>query len=177
MNNPYEAGKQKIIGAVLLYAFYQDKILFLHARGKDQMPSKWNGLGGKLEFGESMRDAAVREFEEEAACLTQRDQWQWLGQLFFPHFKAHKNEDWWVNVYVTQLSEEQATAIPLNDSSRPEGTLHWISKDEVAGLDLWDGDLYFLPLVLSGQRFEGTFYYEKGKCRRHELTLLSASSQ
>ena len=168
---------RKIIGAVLLYAFFEGKILFLHAREKDGMPSKWNGLGGKLELGESMRDAAVREFEEEAACPTRREQWQWTGQLFFPNFKAHKSEDWWVNVYTTVLTPEQAALIPLNDDRRVEGTLHWLNIDTLSELDLWDGDLHFLPLVLNQKPFEGTFYYENGKCVRHELALLSASNQ
>ena len=52
MKNPYESGTQKVIPAVLLYAFHGNELLMLNAKGKDGMPGKWNGLGGKLELGE-----------------------------------------------------------------------------------------------------------------------------
>ena len=122
MSDPYTSGRQKVIPAVLLYAFDGHELLMLNARGKDGMPGKWNGLGGKLETGETMLDAAVREFEEEASCKTTHAQWKWLGQLYFPNFKAHKNEDWWVNVFVTDLSPAQKASIPLHDPLQPEGS-------------------------------------------------------
>ena len=68
MSNTYESGAQKIIPAVLLYAFYKNELLMIHGKGKDGMPSKWNGLGGKLDLGESMIEAAVREFQSGAVA-------------------------------------------------------------------------------------------------------------
>jgi 8-oxo-dGTP diphosphatase len=144
----------------------------LNARGKDGMPGKWNGPGGKLEKGESMKQAAVREFEEETSCKTSTEQWRWLGQLHFPNFKAHKNEDWWVNVFVTDLSLDQASTIPLNDPLQPEGSLHFIPLSRVLCLDLWEGDQKFLPFVFDRIPFEGTLFYENGKCIRHEVSAI-----
>ena len=177
MKNAFETGTQKVIPAVLLYAFRGEEVLMLNARGKDQLPGKWNGLGGKVEQGESMLQAAVREFEEEASCKTSSAQWNWLGQLHFPNFKAQKCEDWWVNVYSTVLLDEQANSIPLNDVLQVEGTLHWVRKDEVLKLDLWDGDRHFIPLVFENTPFQGTFFYENGSCVRHELALVKAANQ
>ncbi len=175
--NAYESGQQKVIPAVLLYAFYENKVLMIRARGKDGMPSKWNGLGGKLEAGESPILAAVREFEEEANCKTLAKDWAWLGQLYFPNFKAHKSEDWWVTVYTLDLSPEQFKSIPLEDLGHPEGMLSMVEISKVNQLELWDGDLHFIPLVLARTPFEGTFFYEQGKCVRHELALVKASNQ
>ena len=170
MSNAYESGKQKIIPAVLLYAFYQNEILMINARSKDGMPGKWNGLGGKLETGESMMDTAVREFKEEASVDTEKSQWKWLGELYFPNFKAHKNEDWWVAVFIADLTETQAQSIPLNDPEQSEGSLHFIAPSKILSLDLWDGDQKFLPFVFSRTPFQGTFFYEKGSCTRYEVT-------
>lgn len=163
--NVYEAGKQKIIPAVLLYAFFEEKVLMIHRNRKenDFHEGKWNGLGGKLDLGETSLECAVREFEEESGCSTRAEQWQWLGQLTFPNFKPHKNEDWAVTVYRTELSKEQSRKIV---TINPEGTLHWIPASEVLSLNLWDGDRNFLPFVLKKQPFQGTFFYVDGNLNR-----------
>ena len=137
------------------------------------MPGKWNGLGGKLETGESMLEASVREFQEEASCKTTTTQWSWLGQLYFPNFKSHKKEDWWVNVFVTDLSDAQIKEIPLEDPLQSEGSLHLVHFSRVLCLDLWEGDSHFLPFVFERLPFEGTFFYENGRCIRHELAPIS----
>jgi 8-oxo-dGTP diphosphatase len=173
MSNPYTSGAQKVIPAVLLYAFRGHEVLMLHARPKDGLPGKWNGLGGKLDSGETPLEAAVREFEEEASCKTEPAQWRWLGQLYFPNFKPHRQEDWWVNVYLTDLTPEQAAMIPLRDPLQPEGELHFVPFSRVLCLDLWDGDAKFLPLVFERKPFQGTLFYESGHCVRAELTLLT----
>ena len=170
MTNAYESGFQKVIPAVLLYAFYRDQILMIHGRGKDGMPGKWNGLGGKLEPLESLKDAAVREFYEEASCLTRKEHWAWLGQLYFPNFKAHKKEDWWVSVFVTDLSPEQTRSIPLHDHTSKEGPLSFVPCSQILNLDLWEGDQKFLHYVFKRIPFEGTFFYESGRCFKFDLT-------
>ena len=173
MSNPYESGSQKIIPAVLLYAFHQNEVLMIHRniRANDFHEGKWNGLGGKLESGETYRQAAVREFEEEAGTPTLLDQWNWMGQLYFPNFKAHKKEDWMVNVFTIELNAEQKSKITVQHAPTPdaEGTLHWIASEKVIGLNLWDGDQHFIPFVLKKTPFQGTFFYENGRCSRHEI--------
>ena len=160
--NAYEAGFQKIIPAVLLYAFFEDRVLMIHRNKKefDIHEGKWNGLGGKLELGESAVNSAVREFEEESGCVTSSKQWIWAGHLSFPNFKPHKKEDWQVTVFRTELSEKQTRMIITQNK---EGTLHWIPSSEILALNLWEGDRTFLPHVLKRNPFEGTFYYQDGK--------------
>jgi len=89
--------------------------------------------------------------------------------LYFPNFKSHKHEDWWVNVFITELTEIQAASIPLNDPLQPEGTLHFVPPSRVLCLDLWEGDQKFLPFVFDQIPFQGTFHYENGRCARYEL--------
>ncbi len=173
MSNPYVSGTQKVIPAVLLYAFRNHELLMIHAYGKDGMPGKWNGLGGKLDAGETPLQAAVREFKEEAFCETRPSQWRWIGSLYFPNFKAHRQEDWWVQVYITDLDDEQAARIPLNDPLHPEGTLHFIPQSRILCLDLWEGDAKFLPFVFDRKPFQGTFFYVDGHCSRYELSPIS----
>jgi 8-oxo-dGTP diphosphatase len=175
MKNAYESGNQKVIPAVLLYAFYESRVLMLHRNSKpnDLHEGKWNGLGGKLEFGESPLQTAVREFKEESRGETTAEQWRWAGQLFFPNFRAAKNEDWWVTVYTTELTAAQVASIPIDEVISPEGSLRWIARSELLNLNLWDGDRHFLPHVLAQAPFEGTFFYEQGSCRNFTLRLIS----
>ena len=164
--NPYETGQQKVIPAVLLYAFHEDRVLMIHRDQKnrnDFHEGKWNGLGGKLEFSETSLDCAVREFQEESGCITSPKQWIWAGQLAFPNFKPHKNEDWSVTVYRTELSTAQVQTIVAKNE---EGTLSMVPASELLSLNLWEGDRQFLPLVLKKTPFEGTFFYVDGSLDR-----------
>lgn len=163
--NAYESGEQKVIPAVLLYAFHENKVLMLHRNLKDQdfHQGKWNGLGGKLEKGETALECAVREFHEESGCKTKPEQWKWMGHLEFPDFKAHKNEDWSVTVYRCELESVQLETILKTNG---EGTLHWIPSPELLSLNLWEGDRHFIPHVLSSTPFHGTFHYRNGTLDR-----------
>jgi 8-oxo-dGTP diphosphatase len=168
MSNSYETSQQKIIPAVLLYAFHENKLLMIHSK-------KWNGLGGKIELGETPIEAAVREFHEEAHCQTTTAQWTWTGQLYFPNFKAQKKEDWWVSVFACNLNAEQVTKIPVDDPTHREGLLNWVSEDKVLTRELWDGDRHFLPFVFARRPFQGTFFYENGSCVRYEIAEIRVS--
>jgi 8-oxo-dGTP diphosphatase len=163
--NAYESGEQKVIPAVLLYAFYNDRVLMLHRNLKDQdfHQGKWNGLGGKLEKGESSEECAIREFLEESGCQTTAEQWKWIGHLQFPNFKPHRNEDWSVTVYRCELQTFQINEILKMNQ---EGTLEWIPSSDLLSLNLWEGDRKFLPFVMNGTPFQGTFYYQDGKLSR-----------
>jgi 8-oxo-dGTP diphosphatase len=163
--NAYQAGTQKVIPAVLLYAFHQGKVLMIHRNSKpgDEHLGKWNGLGGKLEKNESPRDCAVREFFEESGCKTSPNQWRWMGQLHFPDFKPHKSEDWSVTVFTCHLKDDQTKTIL---SKTEEGTLEWIPSSAVISLNLWEGDRQFIPWVMEEKPFEGTFWYHSGKLDR-----------
>lgn len=168
MSNAYESGAQKMIPAVLLYAFFENKVLMIHRNQKenDFHEGKWNGLGGKLDLGETALDCAIREFEEESGCSTSAEQWKWAGQLSFPNFKPHKKEDWMVTVFRANLTAKQTKTIVMKNK---EGTLHWIPSSDVLSLNLWEGDRNFIPLVLEKKPFQGTFYYENGSLSRFFL--------
>ncbi len=55
----------------------------------------WNGLGGKVEEGESALDAMRREFKEEAGF--EIDEWKYVGALY------GKDNLWKVSVYGAKL--------------------------------------------------------------------------
>src|SRR5581483_1710568 len=126
MANAFESGAQKAIPAVLVYAFEGERVLLIHRGGKpgDYHEGKWNGLGGKLEKGESPLEAARRELHEESGLDLPEGRFRALGTITFPDFKAHKHEDWIVFVFRAEVSATEASRV---HHEIQEGSLHWIS--------------------------------------------------
>jgi 8-oxo-dGTP diphosphatase len=172
MANPFEAGEQKIIPAVLIYVKHQGRVLMIHRNGRsgDYHSGKWNGLGGKLELDESPLAAAKRELQEESGLDLPVENFKILGSLYFPNFKANKNEDWWVTVLVAHLDSKFPTPklVPSD-----EGELHWIPAQDLLSLNLWAGDGHFIPNVISENPFMGTLWYKGQEVTRAEMTQLA----
>lgn len=169
--NAFEEGRRKAIPAVLVYARNRGRVLMIHrvsetgeGRPGDYHAGKWNGLGGKCDLDESPIEAARREFHEEAGVAANPEGFRPLGALTFPNFKAHKNEDWLVYVFTLELDDENAALVGARN---PEGDLHWVPEDRLAELNLWPGDRYFIPHVVSGRPFMGTIWYDGPRVARH----------
>jgi len=129
----------------------------------DLHEGKWNGLGGKLEDGESPLECAKREVKEESGLHTHF--MNFAGHLFFPAFDKEGN-NWSVFVF----RSEDFSGIQLNEC--PEGELHWIKNCDLLNLNLWEGDKYFIPLLLSKDIFLGKFTYMNKKLIQHELNTM-----
>ena len=139
--------------ATLCYIRHDGKTLMVHRikRPDDMHLGKWNGLGGKLEPGETPEECAIREIYEESG-LCARDP-QLKGLLTFPAFA--KEEDWYAFVFVVTDFEGE-----LIDS--PEGVLAWVDDTELLGLDLWEGDRFFMPWLDRTGFFSAKFVYKNG---------------
>lgn len=167
--NDFESGRRKAIPAVLVYPRCGGDWLMIHRTGKkpgDAHQGKWNGLGGKCEADESPLETARREVLEEAGLDLPASAFRALGVLQFPNFKPARREDWIVFVFSAEVADKALA------HDCPEGELHWIPKSSVLSLPLWAGDQHFLPLVLAGRSFMGTFWYKDGQVARHWLEVL-----
>jgi 8-oxo-dGTP diphosphatase len=126
----------------------------------DMHLGKWNGLGGKLESGETPEECAIREIREESGLAITDPLLK--GVLTFPAFA--KDEDWYAFVFlVTHFSGE------LIES--PEGQLAWIENDDLLSLNLWEGDRIFLPWLDKPGFFSGKFVYKEGKLADHQVVF------
>lgn len=68
---------------VLGFAFSptKDRVVLLEKSKPDWQRGKLNGVGGKVEPGESGIEAMVREFQEEATAKTEPEQWAHVAIL------------------------------------------------------------------------------------------------
>lgn len=138
--------------ATLCYLRKNGKTLMLYRNRKpgDTHKGKWNGLGGKLEAGETPEACSIREVKEESG-LEVIDQ-QLKGVLTFPLFDGE--EDWYVFVFLIKEFEGE-----LGTCS--EGDLAWIEDEKLLELNLWEGDREFLPWLEQEKFFSGEFVYKE----------------
>lgn len=146
--------------ATLCYLRRNGKTLMVHRVKKknDMHAGKWNGLGGKLEPGETPEECAVREIMEESGLKVSNPILK--GVLTFPAFS--NDEDWYAFVFLVHEFEGE-----LIDS--PEGDLKWIDNAELLDLNLWDGDRIFLPWLERQGFFSGKFIYKDGRFIEHQV--------
>lgn len=150
----------------LVYVVKDGQTLMLHRVKKenDIHQDKYNGLGGKLEKGETPLQCAIREVKEESNLDI--DSICFKGHLLFPNFDG-KGNDWQVFLYrVDEFSGE------IEYENR-EGNLIWIDNDKITDLPLWEGDKLFLKYLYGPEIIDGSFTYEDGQLIDHELHLLN----
>ncbi len=136
----------------------REKVLLVHRnkRKTDHQLGKYNGLGGKMETHEDVLAGMKREIHEEAGieCL----EIKLRGTVNWPGFGPN-GEHWLGFVFlITKFS-----GVP--HLSNHEGDLEWIKKEEIHTLPMWEGDKYFIPLVLDDDPriFHAYLPYENGK--------------
>jgi len=140
--------------ATLCYVRRDGKTLMVHRIKKenDMHLGKWNGLGGKLEPGESPEECAIREIYEESGLRVSNPSLK--GILTFPGFA--NDEDWYAFVFVFTNFEGELT-------ESDEGNLAWIDDSKLLDLNLWQGDLIFIPWLSHPGFFSGKFIYKDGQ--------------
>jgi 8-oxo-dGTP diphosphatase len=154
--------------AVLCYVEYDDCVLMLHRnkRKNDYHLGKWNGLGGKFLTGESPEQCLLREVREESGL--QPESYSLRGIITFPLFDGV--EDWYTFVYTASAAHKDVI-------DPEEGTLAWIPKSEVPGLNLWEGDRIFLDWVFNRtELFSAIFRYQAGEFKDYEVVFYPASA-
>lgn len=128
----------------------------------DMHQGKWNGLGGKLEAGESPEECVIREVREEAGLEIVSPKMH--GFITFPEFDG--NDDWYV--FVFSAGSFSGSLIDSN-----EGILKWIPDDELLDLNLWEGDKVFLKWLLEDKFFSAKFNYDSGRLKDYDVSFYS----
>ena len=98
-------------------------------------PGKWEFPGGKLESGESVYKALVREFREELGLEITRAEPAFVVRHHYPDRSVELN--------VWRVIHFLGKAIGLEDQ-----VVCWVAPRELAGLDFLDGNQTLLERVI-----------------------------
>lgn len=114
--------------------------------------NRWNGVGGKIEQGEDIIQAAKREAKEEIGV--EIDQINKVAELnfFFPH-----NEAWDQKVHV-YFCERWQNEPAESDEMKPR----WFSSQELPFNEMWPDDEFWVPQVLAGNLLKAEFTFGEG---------------
>lgn len=121
--------------------------------GFDVAIGKWNGVGGKIDGGESIRSAAVRELKEEVGVVVMEDELEEVGNIKF-NFKNKPDWDQWMHIFVARNWGGEP-------SESEEMAPRWYKHSEIPFESMWADDKHWLPLVLAGKKIEGEFHFNE----------------
>lgn len=149
------------IRRTLLFLRRDDQIL-LAMKKRGFGAGKWNGVGGKLEEGESLEDATIRETQEEIGVAALK------FHLVAEHdFIQDAEEDPWHMYVYAYLCDEWQGEPEESEEMRPQ----WYQTDAIPYENMWEDDKYWLPQVLQGQKVQGTFIFDSDdKLLKHTIT-------
>ena len=112
---------------------------------------KFNGVGGKVEAGELVLDAAIREAEEEIGVkIAPPDALHRAGLRFYFDGKPEWNQECDVFIAKTWRGEPQET-----EEMKPQ----WFSITKLPFEKMWIDDPLWLPRVLKGERLDAEFNF------------------
>ena len=121
----------------------------------------WNGVGGKLEPGESLEEALVRECQEEI-CITPTV-YHKVAELDF--YGGSAEEGWHMFVHAYVCTDWQGTP-----QETEEMAPQWFKKEAIPYEHMWQDDQHWLPVVLAGKTVTGTFTFDTADALlSHEL--------
>ena len=134
---------ERIPITTLCYVEKDGKYLMLHRVKKkvDVNKDKWIGIGGHFEQGESPEECLLREAKEETGLTLTR--WRFRGIVTFL-------AEGWETEYMCLYT---ADGVEGTLQECEEGTSEWVPKEELASLNLWEGDKIFLRLLAEEHPF------------------------
>lgn len=121
-----------------------------------QKPSKgwWVAPGGKMESGESIAEAAKREYKEETGLSI--DNLQLVGVFTIVVKDDEQVIDEWM-MFSFKATEYEGTLFETS----PEGKLEWIELDKIDQLPMAEGDRFIFQHIEKEKPLVGTFFYTK----------------
>jgi mutator protein MutT len=142
----------KTIHTNLLFLLKDTEILLAMKKrgfGKD----RWNGVGGKIEPGETIEIAVRRECQEEIAVTPQA-----LTKVALLEFinKDADDQPYLIIVHVFTCTQWKG-----QPTETEEMAPQWYAQDAIPYDKMWQDDIFWLPLVLEGKKVKGIFEFDK----------------
>ena len=136
--------------ATLTHIIKNNKILLIRKK-KGLGKGLINAPGGKIEEGENICSAAIREVKEELGITMLKI----VPMVVLIFYFGYKDEPDWI-VYVFRCDEFEGNPRP-SDEADP----FWVNLNKIPYDDMWEDDKIWLPLFLRGEKFIGVFVFDE----------------
>ncbi len=148
-----------------LVEIISDGKLLLKRSTRGISKSKWNGVGGKLDPGETPEQNALRETIEETGLTVSNLLYH--GVINFHNYGKEEVD------FVVHLFSTKEFSGKLSLKSDDGGELQWFPLDKLPMNEMWKDDEFWMPLLLHGKRFDADFYFDEGNKNiiKHEIKI------
>jgi 8-oxo-dGTP diphosphatase len=145
----------------LLFLLRDDEIL-LAMKKRGFGTGHWNGVGGKIEPGETLEQAAIRECQEEIGVTPHGLEKVAVHDFVFPE----GTEDIKVHTFIAKTWEGEP-------HETEEMAPQWFKVSEIPYTQMWDDDIVWLPLVLQGKKLQTRFTFDRqNRMKKAQLEIV-----
>jgi ADP-ribose pyrophosphatase YjhB (NUDIX family) len=124
-------------------AVVENGALLMVRRGRGPNAGLWAVPGGKVDYGESLRDAAVREVKEETGVDIEVEQVVWVGDAMGPGDPPA----WHYTLVDFQARRRGGTAAAADDAEE----VAWVALDQALELPLTPTMPGLIEVLLGGE--------------------------
>ncbi|HET6747410.1 MAG TPA: 8-oxo-dGTP diphosphatase [Candidatus Saccharimonadales bacterium] len=147
----------------LLFLRRDDEIL-LAMKKRGFGSNRYNGVGGKIEPGETIEQALERECQEEIG-VTPLHYWKVAEHDFM---QKEGNMPWRMYVHAYLCDKWEGEPIET-DEMAPE----WFKIQDIPYDAMWQDDEYWLPQVLAGDKVSGEYTFdENDRMLTHDIHVV-----
>lgn len=116
----------KVVGAIIENE--NNEVLCALRSTKMSLPNLWEFPGGKIEKGESLADAIIREIKEELCCTVS----------FIDVFNENTHE---YNNFIVNLTTARCKLVEGQPTANEHDKLIWLSKENLTSLNWAPADI------------------------------------
>jgi 8-oxo-dGTP diphosphatase / 2-hydroxy-dATP diphosphatase len=133
-----------------LCILHDDANILLGMKKRGFGEGKWNGFGGKVEEGETVEEAVLREMKEESGVSVHDIKKR--GVLTFRFLESGE---------VLEVHIFSARDFSGEPAESEEMFPQWYALEDIPYDSMWPDDKYWLPVLLKGKNFTGEFSFDE----------------
>lgn len=162
-DKPNELLRQKCytdnVKPVTILFLRRDGEILLAMKKRGFGAGKWNGVGGKVEQGETILEAVIRECQEEIGVTPLKP--KFIGKIKF----YEKSDPEFCNnasIFVTTSWRGEPRE---SEEMRPQ----WFSEVQIPYDQMWTNDYLWIPLMLANKPFAGSVTLDGEQIVYHDI--------